>query len=142
MRFFERKHGIYFDDLDAFAILHNARYLLLFEHAIGSFWQHTGWGWSLDFETEPDRHHLVRTNHVEYLRPVVGTGEVRLRLWVKKLGRTSLTFGFRVMPMDQDIDHAVGERVIVKVDRETKRPTPWSDEFRAKVEDYRADVDA
>jgi acyl-CoA thioester hydrolase len=31
LRFHEAIHGVYFDDLDAFQILHNARYLLLFE---------------------------------------------------------------------------------------------------------------
>ncbi len=39
VRFHEQVHGVYFDDLDAFQILHNARYLLLFERTIGSFWQ-------------------------------------------------------------------------------------------------------
>ena len=38
MRFYEAIHGVYFDDLDALQILHNSRYLLLFERTIGSFW--------------------------------------------------------------------------------------------------------
>jgi acyl-CoA thioester hydrolase len=142
MRFHECPHGVYFDDLDAFQILHNARYLVLFEHAIGSFWRFLGWGGALDFNSNPDQFHLVRANHIEYLRPVSGTGQVRVRVWVEKLGRTSLTFGLRVMPMDEDVDHATGYRVIVRVDPDTKKPTPWSDEFRASVADYRADLDA
>ena len=92
-RFHEQIHGVYFDDLDPYGILHNARYLLLFEHAIGSFWRHMGWGGPLDFNDNPDQYHLVRSNHIEYLRPVKGTGEVRVRVWVDKLGTTSLTFG-------------------------------------------------
>jgi acyl-CoA thioester hydrolase len=70
MRFHETLHGVYFDDLDAFHILHNARYLLLFEHAIGSFWRRLGWAGVLDFNTNPDQYHLVRANHLEYKRPV------------------------------------------------------------------------
>ncbi len=136
MRFHERTHGVFFDDLDAFGILHNARYLLLFEHAIGSFWHHLGWAGPLDFNSTPDKYHLVRANHVEYHRPVVGTGDVRIRVWVAKLGRTSLTFGVRIMPLDEDIDHASGQRVIVRVDPEHKRPVPWSDEFRETVSPY------
>ena len=141
MRFHERTHGVYFDDLDAFQILHNARYLILFEHAIGSFWRHLGWAGALDFNNNRDQYHLVRANHLEYERPVAGTGEVRLRVWVDKLGRTSLTFGLRVMPLDQDIDHARGQRVIVRIDPETHRPVPWSDEFRSMIEPYRRDLD-
>lgn len=142
MRFHECVHGVYFDDLDAFQILHNARYLVLFEHAIGSFWRLLGWGGALDFNSNPDQFHLVRANQVEYLRPVSGTGEVRIRVWVEKLGRTSLTFGLRVMPMDEDVDHAHGQRVIVRIDPETRKPTPWSDEFRESIAPYRADLDA
>ena len=34
MRFHESIHGVYFDDLDALQILHNSRYLVLFERTI------------------------------------------------------------------------------------------------------------
>src|SRR5437763_1927916 len=107
MRFHEAIHGVYFDDLDALQILHNARYLLLFERTIGSFWNRPmGWGGSLEEAKNPDRYHLVRTNHLEYIRPVTGVGEVRVRIWVEKLGRTSLTFGLRILPLDMDLDYA------------------------------------
>ena len=65
MRFHEAVHGVYFDDLDAFRILHNARYLLLFERTIGDFWQHLGWGNILDAQLNPDQYHHVRANHIE-----------------------------------------------------------------------------
>jgi acyl-CoA thioester hydrolase len=142
MRFHETIHGVYFDDLDAFRILHNARYLLYFEHGVGSFWRSLGWSGDLDFDANPDECQLVRSNHLEYLRPVVGMGEVRVRVWVEHLGRTSLRFGLRVLPMDEDIDHATGSRVVVRVDPRTRRPTPWSEALRAKLEPYRADLPA
>ena len=82
----------------------------------------------------------MRANHLEYERPVEGTGEVRIRVWVSKLGNSSLTFGFRVMPLDQDVDFANGERVIVRIDPDSKRPVAWTDEFREKVGPYRADL--
>ena len=130
-RHYEQVMGIYFDDLDPFKILHNARYLLLFERVLGSFWQHVGLG-SFDSE-HTDHSHLVRANKIEYLHPVRGTGEVRVRLWIEKLGRTSLTIGFRLMPRDQDIDCAIGERTVVCVDPETQKPVPWSDAFREQI---------
>lgn len=141
MRFHETLHGVYFDDLDAFHILHNARYLLLFEHAIGSFWRRLGWAGVLDFNTNPDQYHLVRANNLEYRRPVIGTGQVRVRVWVDRLGRTSLVFGLRVMPLDEDVDHATGERVIVRVDPETKRPVPWTAAFREQLAPYVREVE-
>ena len=84
MRFHEVVHDIYFDDLDAFQVLHNARYLLLFERAIGAFWRHLGFGTLLDAQRDPDQFHLVRSNHVEYKRPVFGAGTVRVRVCTRQ----------------------------------------------------------
>ena len=143
MRFYETIHGVYFDDLDALQILHNARYLLLFERTVGSFWNRTlGWGSPLDKDGSPDRFHLVRTNEIEYLHPVTNVGEVRVRIWVEKIGRTSLTFAFRILPMDQDIDHARGRRVLVRIDPATRKPTPWTDHLRERVAPFLHPSDA
>lgn len=137
MRFFEAVHDVYFDDLDALQILHNSRYLLLFERTIGAFWARTmGWDRVLDQTKNPDRYHLVRANQIEYLKPVSELGQVRVRIWIEKLGTTSLTFAMRVLPMDEDVDHATGTRVLVHVDPSTRRPAPWSEELRAKVAAY------
>lgn len=135
LRFHEAIHGVYFDDLDAFKILHNSKYLLLFERTIGSFWARIGWGNFFDHDS-PDRWHLVRANHIEYLRPVTEIGEVRVRVWIEKLGTSSLTFGFRMLPMDQDVNYATGTRVLVRIDPETRKPAPWTDEFRQRVAPY------
>ena len=35
----KENHSIYFDDLDVFGVLHNARYPLLIERTIGAFWK-------------------------------------------------------------------------------------------------------
>lgn len=136
VRFHENVHGIYFDDLDAFQILHNARYLLLIERTIGSFWQRIGWGEWKDMRHNVDAQHLVRANHIEYLRPVAGTGEVRVRVWLEKLGTTSMIFGFCVMPMDQDVDYATGTRALVRIDKDALTPTPWTESFRQLVSPY------
>ena len=126
-RFYEQVFGIFFDDLDPFQILHNARYLLLFERALGAFWLDNGWG---SFQDGQEQFHLVRHNEVEYLSPVRGVGKVRLRIWVERLGRSSMTFAFRMLPMDRDDDHARGRRTVVHVDPTTLKAEPWSDRFR------------
>lgn len=131
-RFHEQVMGVYFDDLDPFHILHNARYFLLFERTLGSFWKNLGFG-GLQDERYADRFHLVAGNEIAYERPVKGTGDVRVRVWVERLGKTSLTFGFRLMPMDADVNYASGKRTVVRVDPDTLRPAPWTDEFRATM---------
>jgi acyl-CoA thioester hydrolase len=132
-RFHEQVHGVYFDDLDPFGILHNARYLLLFERTLGAFWQMLGFG---GFQVHPDQLHLVRANQMDYISAVEGQQSVRCRVWIAKLGRTSMTFGFRMMPMDEDRDCAIGSRTVVHVDAEQRRPTPWTDEFRRQVKPW------
>lgn len=131
-RFHEEVMGVYFDDLDPFEILHNARYLLLFERTLGAFWMALGMG-AFQNKDHPERFHFVRANHVEYLSPVRGVTNVRVRVWILKMGRTSLTFGFRVMPMNEDTDYANGSRTVVRVDPDTQRPVPWSEGFRAQL---------
>ena len=61
-------------------------------------------------------------------------------VWVDRLGRSSLTFGLRVMPLDEDVDFATGERVVVRVDAETKRPVPWTDSFREQLLPFTREV--
>lgn len=136
-RFFEQVFGIYFDDLDPFHILHNARYLLLFERALGAFWMELGFG---SFQDDPDQFHLVARNEVDYLSPVEGVGKVRVRVQIDRIGKTSLTVGFRMMPLDEDSDHARGKRTIVRVDPDTRRPAPWGDSFRAALAPYVRDA--
>ena len=139
MRFHEQIHGIYFDDLDIFGVLHNARYPLLIERTIGDFWKRLGWGSLAELNRNPDQFHLVRVNHFEYNKAIHGVDEVRVRVWVSKLGRTSLTFAFCIRPIDSEEDYCTGHRVLVSVDPENRKPTPWSDDFRARLAPYRSD---
>ena len=134
-RFHERVMGVYFDDLDPYAILHNARYLVLFERTLGSLWEDMGFG---GLQERADAKHLVRANSIEYLRPFRGTGKIRIRVWIDHIGQTSLRFGFRAMPIDEDVDYARGSRVIVHID-EDWAPASWGAPFRSRVSPWVAE---
>lgn len=134
MRFHESTFPVYFDDLDLFGILHNARYLLFMERALGEFWKKLGWS---GFDPiNPDQVHLVRRNEIDYLRPLVGVGALRVRLRIEKLGTTSCVIGYTMMPVDRDEPCATGRRVIVCVDPVTRQPSPWTAAFRERVGPY------
>jgi acyl-CoA thioester hydrolase len=100
---------------------------------LGELWRELGFG-VFQNEDAPARFHYVRANHIEYLSPVLGVGRVRVRVWIEKLGRTSLTFGFCLMPLDEDRHHATGTRTVVCVDPETHGSKPWDDDFRVRLE--------
>ena len=141
MRFHEVVHGVYFDDLDIFGVLHNARYPLLIERTIGDFWKKMGWGGLATLDRNPDQFHLVRVNHFEYLRAVEEVDEVRVRVWIQKLGTTSMTFAFSVLPVDEDTPYAIGHRVLVCIDQQSRKPKPWSNDFRNTLSPYREDME-
>jgi acyl-CoA thioester hydrolase len=135
MRHHEVVFDVFFDDLDMFGVLHNARYLLFMERCVGDFWKRLGFGGFTNPDS-PDRFHLVRLNKVEYLAPHIGIGELRVRLVVEKIGDSSLVFGFHIMPMDEDRALAIGKRVVVCIDSETRQKRSWSDDFRLRLGPY------
>jgi len=137
MRVFEEICGVYFDDLDPFHILHNARYVLLFERTLGAFWMALGLGPFQD-QDRPEQFHLVVRNEIDYLAPVRGVGRVRVSVWVERIGRTSLTFGFRMAPLEGEGEHARGKRTIVHVEPGTLRPTPWESAVRELLAPFTA----
>ena len=79
MRFYEAIHDVYFDDLDALQILHNAKYLLLFERTIGSFWARVmGWERIRHVPVEDQDHRLVGVvTHRAVLRFIMDGGSAR-----------------------------------------------------------------
>lgn len=134
--FFTYRQSIYFDDLDALQMLHNARYAVYVERATTAFYESLGKVWEQDVADNPDQFHVVREIHVEFLAPFKGTGELWVGLWLEHLGATSCTYGFHCTSRSgaADVVHARGRRTIVRLDPDSLRPAPWTDWFRAAHE--------
>jgi acyl-CoA thioester hydrolase len=122
--------AIYFDDLDAMGILHNARYAVLLERAITPYWTARGHYFDHNGPSMPDLFHAVREFSITYHRPIRGAGEVLVHFWLDKLGETSAQYGFRFLSRDGRICYAEGKRAIVRLDQATLRPTSWTDSAR------------
>ncbi|MEU9831363.1 thioesterase family protein [Streptosporangium sp. NPDC048047] len=130
---FERVQ-VHFDDLDAMGLLHNSRYALLVERAVGAYWQRLGWAADPARSAFKDVFLAVREFKVTYHAPIAGAGEPTVHFWIERIGRTSNVYGFRVLSPDRTVLHADGYRVNVNLDPATLRPTPFSDELRAAAE--------
>lgn len=135
---------VWFDEFDMLGILHNARYAIHVERAVSVFFT------SVRGAVEPaDLYFLVKQYSIEFVRPFTrNLGELAVELWMERLGTTSAVFGFRcVSDIDAgtdagadvdagtaaataEVEHARGTRTVVRVDRATNRPSPWSDAFR------------
>ena len=134
---------VHFDDLDALGMLHNSRYPLMVERAWAEYWHGQGFGFDGDWEAAGDMCNVIKEMHVSYERPVTRPGRYAAHLWVERLGRTGLTYGFRLCSADGGETYAHGHRVLVRVDPQALRPTPWSDRARAVAADLvRPEADA
>ncbi|MFI2379964.1 acyl-CoA thioesterase [Streptomyces sp. NPDC018964] len=121
---------VHFDDLDALGLLHNARYPLLVERAWTELWQEKGVRFDGDWAAAGDACNAVRELRIGYEAPVTRAGTYAVHLWLERLGRTGLTYGFRFCSQDGEVTYARGSRVLVRLDATTLRPAPWSETFR------------
>jgi acyl-CoA thioester hydrolase len=125
---------VYFDDLDSFGMLHNSRYFVLAERAWATYWQQRGLAFSKDWELLDDGFIVTKEQRISYEFPVTRPGEYGFHIWLERIGRTSMTYGFRVCSADGTVTHAHGSRTIVRLDRQTLRPSEWSQEGRSVSE--------
>lgn len=125
---------VYYDDLDPLGMLHNSRYFALVERAWVTYLHDRGIGYSKDWEVLDDAFGVVKQQRISYELPISGIGEYGIHIWVERIGRTSLTFGFRLCSADGSITHARGSRTFVHLDRQTLRPAEFSPEGRVAIE--------
>ncbi|SDT81121.1 acyl-CoA thioesterase [Actinoplanes derwentensis] len=121
---------VHFDDLDAMGVLHNSRYAVLVERAIGKWWTARGVSFTGGRPTSPDAFNVVREYGITFHVPVTTIGDIAVHFWLAKLGTTSADYRFRVTTLDGSTVHADGRRVNVRLDPATMRPVPWTDHAR------------
>ena len=115
---------VFFDELDLNGTLHNSRFAVHVERAQSALFEQLGKQWSTYGDRDPDLHYVVRELHVEFLAAFTAPGPLPIEITADDIGTTSARYGFRCG------DYAHGYRVIVKVDRDTGRPVPWSAWYR------------
>ncbi|MFE9427086.1 acyl-CoA thioesterase [Kitasatospora sp. NPDC006697] len=114
---------VHWDELDPMGILHNARYQVHAERAVGTFFA--------DFVSEADLFHAVRRFEIDYRQPLRGQGTIQVELWLEHLGRTSTRHGFALLDGAGRV-LASGARAVVKIDPADFRPVGWSDTWRSE----------
>jgi acyl-CoA thioester hydrolase len=125
---------VFFDDLDAMGLVHNAKYAVLLERALTPWWADRGHAFD---GAGPAPFFAVREFTISYRTPIRGTGTVHVHFWLDEVGNTSGVYGFRFLSPHGGTVYAEGRRVVVRIDRATLRPVPWSDDTRAVAEELR-----
>ncbi|KIF75313.1 thioesterase [Streptomyces sp. 150FB] len=122
---------VYFDDLDSFGMLHNSHYGVLAERAWVTYWQKREIPFSKDWVMLDDGFNVAKELRIVYETPIDRPGAYGVHFWVDRLGRTSMTYGFRVCAPDGSGTYAQGIRTVIRLDRTTLRPAEWSEPARA-----------
>jgi uncharacterized peroxidase-related enzyme/YbgC/YbaW family acyl-CoA thioester hydrolase len=128
---------VHFDDLDPMGMVHNARYALLIERAMATYWGLHGHTFPDGRPATPDAFNVVKEFSINYHAPIVGPGDVRVHFWLDDLGYSSARYAYRLLSADGATVHADGRRIVIKLDQETLRPAPWTPEVRAIAEGLR-----
>jgi acyl-CoA thioester hydrolase len=125
---------VHFDDLDSMGIVHNARYAVMLERALNTFWTKRGYTFSNGAYSHPDVFVAVAEFSISYRMPVRGVGEIGVHFWVDRHGDSSVVYAFRVLSADGATVHAEGRRVHIRLDPKTLRPTSWGEDTSAVYE--------
>ncbi|MGV9300013.1 acyl-CoA thioesterase [Amycolatopsis sp. NPDC003676] len=120
---------VHFDDLDSMGMVHNARYGLVVERALTTFWDAKGYSYRNGELGHPDASVGVAEFAITYRAPIFGTGPVYVHLVVDRVGETSVGYAFKVLS-DTGAIHAEGRRVHIRLDPKTFRPVAWAQETR------------
>lgn len=120
---FECTLQLRWSDQDLFGHLNNARIMTLIEEARIRAGRHVAAG-----EHEPSQQKVVRSQNTVFDKPINYTSDVTAKVWVSRIGNTSLTMCHELL---QDGQRCVySEAVLVVIDKTSGLPTPISERER------------
>lgn len=124
---FETRVPIRFADIDAMGHVNNAIYFTYFEQARMAFFrERVGkiWDWTVDGI-------IVAHNEIDYKRPVLLQDDMRIILWVEKVGTKSFEVKYEVR-VEEELC-ASGSSVLVCFNHKTQQtqavPVEWVNAF-------------
>ena len=117
-------------DNDAYGHVNNTIYYAWFDTAVNEWLVGKG---LLDIE-HGDPIGLVVETGCRYFAPLSYPGEVEVGLAVERLGSSSVTYRLGVFSKGSDVPAAEGHLTHVYVGRDSRRPQPLPDDWRAKLE--------
>jgi acyl-CoA thioester hydrolase len=120
---------VWFSDTDAQGVVYYGRYLPYFDHARVEYHRHLGMSGvgrdGLEF--------VMRASTVEYHAPARFDELLEVFVRLKRIGRTSLTYGCAAYRMDDDLLMVTADQTLVLVDLDQRRPCPIPDDFRGAM---------
>jgi 4-hydroxybenzoyl-CoA thioesterase len=124
---------IRFGDIDHAGIVYYPRFLHYFHVAVEEFF---GQELEIDYPVLINEHRIgLPTVHLEtdWSRPLRYGDTIEVEVSVSKIGKTSITFGYRVFKQGEDKPWAVGHNVVVCLNMNTFKKRDIPDWLRQKL---------
>ncbi len=132
---FRSKLKIRFGDIDRAGIVYYPRFMHYFHVALEEFFAGE---LGIEYHTVVETHRIgLPTVHLEsdFSRPFSYGDNIEVEVRVRKLGRTSITFEYRVFKEGEDDPRIVGHNVTVCLDMDTLLKMEFPSWFRQLLEE-------
>ena len=116
-------------DNDMFGHINNVVYYSFFDTAVTHFLIETG---ILRLKNNPIVFYVVHTS-CNFITSLSYPEEIEAGIMLKKIGKTSITYGVSVFKKGAISAAAYGEFIHVLVDRKSNRATPITEDIRQKI---------
>ena len=116
-------------DNDMFGHINNVVYYSFFDTAVTHFLIETG---SLRLKNNPIVFYVVHTS-CNFITSLSYPEEIEAGIMLKKIGKTSITYGVSVFKKGTISAAAYGEFIHVLVDRNSNKATPIPEDIRQKI---------
>ncbi len=125
---FVHRLDVRFRDCDAMGHVNNAVYFTYFEQARFKHWRAL---WNFGEERFPGPGVILARAECDYKSPARYGDVLEVRLAVSHLGRTSFTYDYEIVSVDDGRTIATGKSVQVMFDYDKGTPVPIPDDIRA-----------
>ena len=119
-------------ELDPQGVMHNANHVAFFDQAITAYFKHVDYDYVSDIEETKKDFHTVQVL-VQYNKPLYLDQDIEIGVKVKEIGSSSMTWIMGMFLKETRDLVSSCEAVHVYTDQTTMKPTPITDELKAKL---------
>ena len=126
---------VFFDELDGLGVLHHTRYFLHLERAQQKFFQELLGVDDFNADRDEDIYVVVHGLDARFREPFRVPGPIAVDYHIERVRSGGVTMGFTVRDPKSGAVYCDGTRTVCKLSSETHRPAPWTEAFRAALDE-------
>ena len=119
-------------ELDPQGVMHNANYVAFFDQATTAYFKHINYDYLSDIKETKKDFHTVQVL-VQYNKPLYFDQDIEIGVKIKEIGNSSMTWIMGMFLKETGELVSSCEAVHVYTDQTTMKPTPITDELKAKL---------